>query len=129
MTLQALTEVWTPLSIAAAIVSGLVLGLGLIGWLATNPRYSAGLAGDATIAGLTFAISAFALLVFYALQTLATYLVGDDAWPRVASRYGLWVVCSAAIALGTWLRLRRDRSTRKSKAHDRAVDELGGSSR
>lgn len=121
----ALGEVWTPLSVLAAVVSGLLLGVFLLGWFATNPRYSTGLVPPATVAFLTFWSSALALLVFYAGQTAATYLVGDEAWPRVASRYGLWVVSSGAIAVGTWVRVRVERHRRRTKAHDRAVDELG----
>lgn len=123
MTLATFTEVWTPLSIAAAVLPGLAFGYFAVGWLAIHPRYSTGLASGAEIGGLTFILTAGVALLFFAFQAAATYAVHDPAWPRVVSRYGTWVIFAAAIGLAAWARIRRDRRQRRARAHDRALAE------
>jgi hypothetical protein len=121
--LDELTEVWTPVSAILAVVAGVAYGV-LTGWIATNPVYSTGTASAFRIALISFVFAASAGLVFFALQTLGTYLSGDPNWPRVMSRYGQWLLFSLAIAVTTWLLVARDRSRRRRRAHDVAVAEL-----
>ena len=125
MNLSEITEVWTPTSAILAIVAGIAYGL-LVGWIATDPNYSAGIASAARLAVIAFVFAASAGLIFFALQTLGTYLSGDPNWPRVMSRYGQWVVFSLAIAVTTWVLVERDRHRRRARAHDRAIEIEGG---
>lgn len=124
MTLQLFTAVLNPLSVGVAIVTGSLFGLLGVGWFASNPVYSSGLASEIRVATLTVAMTVFAGLVFYAGQTAATYLFGDPMWTRVASRYIVWLVFATSIGCGTYARMRRARALRRRHAHDRAIDEL-----
>lgn len=120
-----ITEVWTPASALLAVIAGVGYGA-LVGWIATDPTYSAGIATAPRLAVIAFVFAASAGLVFFALQTLGTYLSGDPNWPRVMSRYGQWVVFSFAIGVTTWVLVERDRRRRRSRAHERAVAEIEG---
>lgn len=125
MTLEQVSEVWTPLSVASAAIAGVLFGFLAIGLVTTKARFSSGDAGPLEVGFLTFALVASAGLVFYALQAVTTYLGGDPQWTRVVSRYGLWLLYSAALGVGTLLRSQLALRRRRSRAHDRAVDELG----
>ena len=124
MTLGQLVEVWTPLSVVAAIAAGLVVGFVLVGRFASDPAYASGVATPIEY-GVIIAVLAAAIgMIFYSLQIFTSYIGGDTAWTRVVSRFGLWVLYAAAIGLGTWVRLRRHISRKHNEAHDRAVSEL-----
>lgn len=125
MTLSQFTEVWTPLSTSSAALAGFLLGLFLIGRLATDPTFGSAKATGAELTFLTFILIAAIGLVFYGLQTATSVLSNDPGWTRVVSRYALWLLYAATIALGTWLRLRRAHEHRRARAHDRATSELG----
>lgn len=123
MNVADITEVWTPLSALLAVFAGVAYGL-LVGWIATDPNYSAGTASALRLAVIATVFAASAGLIFFALQTLGTYLSGDSNWPRVMSRYGQWVVFSLSIGITTWVRVERDLQRRRARAHERAVAEL-----
>lgn len=125
MNLAELAEVWTPISAAAAIATGVIYGLA-VGWIATNPLYSAGLAGAARVAFLALIFAASGGLLFFAGQALGSYLSADEFWYRVMSRYGQWVLFSMAIGLTVWILVQRDRSRRRRRAHDQAVADPAG---
>src|SRR4051812_43342026 len=76
VTVSDISEVWTPMSAILAIVAGVGYGL-LVGWIATDPTYSAGTASAARLAVIAIVFAASAGLIFFALQTLGTYLSGD----------------------------------------------------
>lgn len=122
MTLADFTAVWTPLSALFAIIAGGIYG-SAVGWVATNPAYSSTAAGPVRIGLLTAAWLMSGGLVFFALQTLGTYLSGDPNWPRVMSRYGQWVLFSIVIGLTTWFLVRHDRARRRRHAHDAVAGE------
>lgn len=124
MTIQELVEVWTPLSIVAAILSGLVVGYFLVGRFASDPAYASGIAGPVDYALITAVLSIAIGMIFYSLQILTSFIGGDTAWTRVVSRFGLWVLYALAIGFGTWLRLRRHIALKHVEAHERAVHEL-----
>ena len=125
ITLAELTEVWSPLSALLALISGVAFGVGA-GWFANSPTYSrADLAAPLRIALIAALFVASAGLTFYAGQTLGSYLSDDPYWSRVMSRYGQWLLFSAAIGITTWAMIRRDRSNRRHRAHRRALSELG----
>jgi hypothetical protein len=124
MTFAELTEVWNPLSALIAAISGVLFGFAF-GWLATSPTHSRSDLGTprriALWAGL-FAASAG--LVFYAGQTLGSFLSADPHWSRVMSRYGEWLVFSGAIAATAWALIRHDRWMRRLRARNRAISEM-----
>ena len=124
MTIAELAEVWTPLSLAIALVSGLVVGYILVGRFAVDPAYASGHASPLEYALVTAVVTAAAGLIFYGGQILTSWIGGDTAWTRVVSRYGLWLVYAAAIGLGTWVRLRRHLARKAAEIHDRAVSEV-----
>lgn len=128
MNLNDISEVWTPMSAILAIVAGVGYGL-LVGWIATDPNYSAGTASALRLAFIAFTFAASAGLVFFALQTLGTYLSGDPNWPRVMSRYGQWVVFSLAIGVTTWFRVENSIRRRRRRAHDLVAAEIDGERR
>lgn len=124
MTFAELTEVWTPLSALIALGSGIAFGTA-VGWFAVNPTYSrSDLAGPLRIARDVALFAMSAGLTFYAGQALAGYLVHDPLWFRVMSRYGQWLLFSLAIGVTTWVLVRRDRSLRRRRAHQRALAEI-----
>lgn len=122
MTWADVTEVWSLQSALLAVIAGVGYGM-LVGWIATDPTYSAGIATALRLAVIAFVFAASAGLVFFALQTLGTYLSGDPNWPRVMSRYGQWIVFSAAIGVTTWARVERAHRRRKARAHEIVVGE------
>lgn len=123
MTFDELVRVWTPASALGAIVGGVIYGLA-VGFIATNPNYSAGLVSAFRIGLLTAFFAASGGLIFFALQALGSYIAHDPLWFRVMSRYGQWVLFSATIGFTTWHLVRRDRIRRKRAAHDRALEDL-----
>lgn len=125
MTWEELTEVWSPLSALLAIAAGVAYGI-LVGWIATNPSYSAGTASALRLAVLASVFAASAGLVFFACQTLGSYLSHDPHWSRVMSRYGQFVVFSLAIGVTTWASVAWDRRRRRSRAHERAIADPSG---
>lgn len=127
MTLTDLTAVWAPLSGLIAIISGVVFGIAF-GWLATSPTHSrSDLETPHKIAFWMTAFAASAGLVFYAGQTLGSFMSNDPLWSRVMSRYGEWLVFSVAVGLTMWLLVRHDRGARRTRAYNRAVSERKGS--
>lgn len=126
MTVEQLTEVWTPLSIIVNALGGVLFGAFVVGWAITNPAYSVLDADPGEIAFVTSAISTAGGLVFYGIQTATTFLDGDTGWTRVVSRFAIWVLFAAAIGVGAWVRLVIDRHQRRSRAHKRAIAELDG---
>lgn len=94
-----LTEVWTPASIASALVGGLVIGYALARVLPASPDYSR--LGEML---LGFVVIALIGTTFYVGQTLATLLAGDaTAAPRVTSRFALWLMFAAALCVGSYV--------------------------
>lgn len=126
MTLDQLTEVWNLASILFAICAGVGLGALAVGHYASDPAYASGEATSAEYGVLVGFLAIAIGLVFFGFQVLATYLDGDPHWTRVVSRFGVWVVYSVAIGLGTGMRLTWHTSRKHAEAHARAEQELGG---
>lgn len=124
--IAALTEVWTPLSVALAVISGLAVGVILVGRYAANPAYASGVASPAEYASLAGIMGLAIGVIFYGGQILTSYLGGDTEWTRVVSRFGIWAMYSLAIGLGTWIRIRRHIARRRAAVHDQAVAEVEG---
>lgn len=106
--IELVQTVLTPAALAAAIAGGLGFGWLVLGELIQSDRF-----GTATAAALHFGLLVGLLgvvmgLIFYAGQIASALADHDQAWPRAAARYGLWIVFSIATGIGTWLGLRRE---------------------
>jgi hypothetical protein len=93
--------VWTAGSVLAAIVGGLLLGFVVVSRF-DNPRFTA-----IESVGVVALLGGIAGFVFWAAQ-IADTLFADGpslAW-RVVSRFGLWVVFTLSLAVGTGVGIR-----------------------
>lgn len=124
MTIENLTTVWSPISALLAIMAGTAYGVAA-GRIATNPAYSAGIASPIRTAVITSIFAASGGLIFFAAQSLGSYLSNDPNWSRVMSRYGQWFLFSIAIGVTTWILVRRDRDARHRRAREIIASELG----
>lgn len=125
MNLAELTEVWTIPSAILAIVAGVAYGL-LVGWIATNPAYSSGIAGPIRSAIIATVFAASGGLIFFAFQTLGSYYSNDPHFTRVMSRYGQWLLFSVTIGVTTWALVQRDLRRRRRRARDQVSTEGPG---
>lgn len=116
--------VWSPATAGAAIAGGLGLGYFVFGMIAEHPTYASS-ATARQIGSLVVMCGILAGTVFYAGQAVATDAEGDSLWPRVVSRYGIWCLYAVALAVGTYVRIRRGHSKRHAKAVAQAHQELG----
>lgn len=121
------TEVWNPLSILLALLSGGALGYLVLGRYAADPAYASGTATPLSVGVLTSVLTAAVGLVFFSVQILATYLADDPDWTRAASRLTVWVIYSAAIGTSVALRLKLHNDHKHVEARSRAVKETNGS--
>lgn len=124
ITLAELTEVWTPLATAFAVVAGLALGYFVIGRVGSDPAYASGKATAVEYGTTTAFLTAAVGLVFYSFQALGTYLDHDPSWTRVVSRYCLWALYSVCIGVGVTARFKTHADRKHAEAHQRAVDEI-----
>ncbi len=99
--MKEIDEVWSwPSTIAAALAGALYA---LYVWQIHIRRPSAnGRALWAQI-GVDALVGSF---VFTVSQAVASIYIGDAGYVRIMSRYGLWIVFSAALAAGVWLGVR-----------------------
>lgn len=117
-----ITTVWTPAGTAVAAIAGLMLGVLVLGYLATLPTY----VSEATpleAGGIVVLASSLAGAVFYAGQIVVA-VGADDVPDRLVSRYGLWVLYSVAMGAGTWARLAWALYRRGRHVHEQAVTEV-----
>jgi cytochrome bd-type quinol oxidase subunit 2 len=123
MTLDQLTEVWTPMSVAVALVTGLLVGL-VVGRYVADPAYASHVAAPRQYAALIGLMIVAAGVFFYGGQILTSYIGGDDEWTRAVSRLCVWVMYGVMIAVGTWIRIRYHLDGKRRIAHKRALAEL-----
>lgn len=124
MTAAQLTEVWAPLTVGIALISGFLFGFGILGLFAVDPQYATRDVEPLEASAWTAATIAAIGLVFYGGQVLTAYLDGDIQWTRIVSRYAIWVFYSVAIGAGLWLRIHRHLRRKAAEVHERAVTEL-----
>lgn len=124
MTLELLTEVWNEYTILFAICAGISLGYLVVGHYASDPAYASGEATSVEYGVLVATLAVAIGLVFFGFQVIATFIEGDPLWTRVVSRFGIWVVYSVAIGLGTGIRLTRHTRRKRAETHARAEHEL-----
>lgn len=124
MTFDQLVEVWNLASVVFAIFAGTLLGALAVGHYASDPSYASGQATPVDYAVLVGVMTTAVGLVFFGFQVLGSFLDDDPLWTRVVSRFGLWVVYSVAIGVGTWARLRWHAQRKRAEVHARADHEL-----
>lgn len=117
--------VWSPSAIAAAVVGGLGMGIFVLGSVATDARYTSGIATPHQVAQLVTVVTFVGGLVFFVGQATATWAEHDPNWPRVVSRFGVWCAYAVALGAGTWLRLGWAAARRRRRVLARARQELG----
>lgn len=118
-------EVWTPATSITALMAGLAMGFFVVGTIAANPLYASNLAAASAVGRLVGGMAIITGVVFYVGQAIAAIADGDAGWPRVVSRFGLWMVYAIALGIGSWLRLRRHAAMRAKAAVAQAHLEIG----
>jgi hypothetical protein len=103
--LAAIGLVWTPWSVAGAIIAGLVIGFGL-SWPITNPLWSSRTATRVQVAIFVSIMTAWIVTVLYVTTIIAAVAVGDVGFTRVVSRYTLFLFAALVSGAGCWLALR-----------------------
>jgi hypothetical protein len=118
-----ITEVWMPSTVLAAAGTGFAIGVLVLGYLGSVPTYAAD--GTPGQVGRVVAFGgALAGLVFYVGQAAATYADDDPNVSRIVSRFGLWVLYSLGMGLGTYVRLAHIARKRRKQVHQLALEEL-----
>lgn len=116
--------VWTPATVLAAIVAGLGFGYIFTDTI-IRTAWFASLALPARLGAVLMGVAlGGAGVVFYIGQVAATIAGGDSQWPRVLSRFTLWLVCAVFLAVGTYLAAKRDEAKRHARARDKARLEV-----
>lgn len=119
-----LFAVWSPATLVGAIVAGALVGYLIVGRFASDPEYASLLASAREIGLLTAVLASLLGIVFYVVQAVSSYADGDPQWPRVISRFGLWLVYAGVLGIGTWLRLEHAAAQRKRNALAQAHREI-----
>lgn len=122
--LEGVVQVLTLVNVMTALLGGGMAGYHLIGRLAADPSW---VSPASTPRGVGLLVGWYSIAVgalFYMGQAVAGLLVGDPGWPRLASRFLLWLVFCAAMGAATWLRLHDHERQRRLEARERARREL-----
>ena len=122
---MSLLVVWTPATMAVAVLAGIGVGYWIVGRFAADPRWAAASASPRGLGILVAVLAAIVGLVFYVGQATATFVEGDPNWPRVVSRFGLWLLYAVFLGLGTWRRVADQVRARRTAIRTRAERELG----
>lgn len=118
-------SVWTPATVVAAVVGGILVGVFIIGPILADPIYVASTATTAMLTKITIFAGVASNAVFWFGQLLASYSGGDDAWPRILGRAFIQLVFVLFIGAGTWFKVRRSISIRKARARAIAERQIG----
>lgn len=97
--------VWTPWTVLAAILSGLIIGIGL-SWPISNPLWSSRVATRGQVSVFVAVMSAWIVTVLYVASILAAVASGDVGFVRAVSRYTLFLFAALVSGAGCWLALR-----------------------
>lgn len=117
--------VWTPATAIAAIVGGLGFGYVFTAAIIRTALF-ASLAIPARVGAVLMGLLMMgAGILFYLGQVAATIAGGDSQWPRVLSRFTLWLVYAIFLAVGTYFAARRDEQRRHAWARETAQREVG----
>lgn len=117
--------VWTPAVVAAAVLAGLGVGFFGAGPIIRSPYFSSGQATPFANGVMIAAVAAVSGIAFYVGQVFGAIAGGDDLWPRILSRFTLWLVYALFLGVGAWLSATRDEHNRHARARARALREIG----
>lgn len=118
-------SVWTPATVIAAVVGGVLVGIFIIGPILADPIYVASTATTAMLTKITVWAGAASTAVFWIGQLLASYSGGDDAWPRIVGRAFIQALFVLFIGAGGWYKVRRSINIRKARARATAERQIG----
>lgn len=117
--LDGLTAVWTPATIVAAIVTGLLVGVFPIGFVISRTRYRLPAIGPGEYGVLVAILGTLVGIAFFVGQVYAASSVDRDPLAyRIASRYALFLIFGPCMGVGTWLALRWSLRARERSARD-----------
>lgn len=100
-----LTLVWTPWGIFWAIISGLIIGIGL-SWPISNPLWSAKVATRQQVSLFVAVMTSWIVTVLYVATIIAAVMSGDVGLMRAVSRYTLFLFAGMMSGVGCWIALR-----------------------
>lgn len=101
-----LAAVWSWPAALFALGVGLGFGYVVIARVTLSPRWRTQNTARA-YGWLVGVLGAWFSFVVVLSQVIASLITNDPLWPRVLSRYVMWLVASLGLGLGVWLRLRR----------------------
>ncbi len=119
-----MAQVLTLVNVLVALAGGALAGYFLVGQVAADPAWVSPDANARAVGLLTTSYSVAVGGLFYLGQVVAAVADGDTGWPRLATRFVLWLAFCFAMGVGTWLRLRVHEHVRHLEARARARDEL-----
>lgn len=117
--LDGLTAVWTPATIVAAILTGLLVGAFPIGFVISRSRYRLPTIGPGEYGVLVAILGTLVGIAFFVGQVYAAGAVDNDPLAyRIASRYALFLLFGPCMGLGTSLSLRSSLRARERNARN-----------
>lgn len=122
---QGVAQVFTAVNLITGVLGGLLAGYFLVGLVAADPTWVSPLATPRRVAVLVASYNVAVGGLFYLGQTVAALMDGDTGWPRLATRFLLWIVFSLALGVGTYARLVVHARQRERQARERVRRELG----
>lgn len=122
-------QVVTLANIIIALIGGALAGYFLVGVVAGDPTWVSPVATPKAVGILVGSYSIAIGGLFYLGQTIASLVDGDPGWPRIASRFVVYVVFCLALGAFTWLRLVWHIDHRRREARLRAQREIDATKR
>jgi len=120
----AISDTWTVATIVVAVAAGLGVGYLMLGKLASNPAYASQYLTSRSVGILVIVTALFSGGAFYIGQIVATAAEGDGGWARILSRYGLWIIYSIALGIGTSFRLDKYSKRRMKKIYESVKHDI-----
>jgi hypothetical protein len=117
--------VWTPAVLVSAAMTGGGVGYIAVGAIIRNPLFSSGLASPSQNAALVTIVAMLGGGAFWIGQVIGSLADGDPLWPRVLSRFTVWLVFAGCLGIGAYFAARRDQARRTARARAKALLERG----
>ncbi len=104
--LAAFARVWTPPYLVGAVVSGLVIGLGL-SWPIANPLWSSRTASRVQVSTLVAVMVGWIVTVLYVAAVVVSLPADQPGLlSALAARYTLFLFAALVSGIGCWVGLR-----------------------
>lgn len=101
-----LFKVWSLPAIVGAYVVGHAFGHLVIARISSQPRWRT-MNSARAYGWLVGVLSGWFGFFFYVSQIAAAFIQHDFQWERIMSRYGMWLVLSIGVGIGTAIGMRR----------------------